>query len=63
MKNKYLSSKYIIWYHEENNCPSNAKLVEQIVGFGHSLLLGNKNDMDDSADASRKVCDNRDKLV
>lgn len=50
-------------WRDENILPGNDKLCEQAVTFYQSMLLGTKSDMDDIANAIRKIYDNRDSLV
>jgi len=42
-------------YRERNHCPVNDQLCEQAVWFGQTMLLGPANDMDDVANAIRKI--------
>ncbi|MBN2312974.1 MAG: DegT/DnrJ/EryC1/StrS family aminotransferase [Sedimentisphaerales bacterium] len=48
---------------ELNQCPDGDRLCDEAVWFFHNLLLGPKSDMDDIANAIRKIYDNRSKLV
>jgi len=48
---------------EQNHCPDNDQLCKEAVWLSQNLLLGTKSDMDDIADAIRKVYENRDKLA
>ncbi len=50
-------------WHEQNILPGNDKLSEQAVTIYQSVLLGSRADMDDIANAVRKVYENRDSLV
>jgi dTDP-4-amino-4,6-dideoxygalactose transaminase len=50
-------------YREENACPDNRQLCEEAVWLNQRLLLGTKKDVDDIADAIRKIYENRDKLA
>jgi hypothetical protein len=49
-------------WREQNILPGNDKLCEQAVTMYQSILLGSKSDMDDIANAIRKVYENRDSL-
>jgi hypothetical protein len=40
------------------SCPLNDQLCLEAVWFGQNMLLGDKKDMDDIADAIEKVCSN-----
>jgi len=42
-------------YRERNHCPVNDRLCEQAVWFGQTMLLGPASDMDDIANAIRKI--------
>jgi perosamine synthetase len=46
-----------------NHCPDGDRLCDEAVWFSQSLLLGPKTDMDDIADAIRKIYESRSKLV
>jgi len=48
---------------QANHCPDNDKLCEETVWLFHSLLLGNKSDMDDIADAIEKIYHNKNELA
>ncbi len=50
-------------YREELHYPDNDQLCEEAVWLGQELLLTDKQDIDDIADAVAKVYENRDKLV
>jgi len=50
-------------YRKELNYPGNEQLCEEAVWIGQNMLLTEKADMDDIANAIRKVHDNRDKLA
>lgn len=43
------------WLEQTLNCPQNDRLCEQAVWFTQNMLLGPKNDMDQIADAIRKI--------
>ena len=43
--------------------PGNDQLCKEAVCFFQNVLLGNKHDMDDIANAILKIYENRDKLV
>lgn len=42
-------------YEERNYCPENDKLCEKAIWFTQTMLLGTKNDMDQIAEAIRKI--------
>ncbi len=50
-------------YRKELNYPGNDQLCEEAVWIGQNMLLTEKSDMDDIANAIRKIYDNRDKLA
>jgi dTDP-4-amino-4,6-dideoxygalactose transaminase len=50
-------------YRRENHLPDNDQLCSEAVWFKQSMLLGEKQDMDDICNAIEKVYANRDKLV
>jgi dTDP-4-amino-4,6-dideoxygalactose transaminase len=50
-------------YRKELNYPANDQLCQEAVCFTQNLLLANKADMDDIADAIQKLYENRDKLA
>jgi len=60
---RLFSESRIRQWHEQNLLPGNDKLCDQAVTFYQSILLGSKSDMDDIANAVRKVYENRDSLV
>ena len=49
-------------YYAQNQCPENDQLCEEAVWFTQNLLLGEKSDMDDIANAIRKIHDNAEKI-
>jgi len=49
------SAKEISGYQARNHCPANDKLCEEAVWFFQTMLLGSKSDMDQIAEAVRKV--------
>jgi dTDP-4-amino-4,6-dideoxygalactose transaminase len=49
-------------YWDELNLPKNDQLCQEAVWFGQNMLLGEKSDMDDIANAIVKIHENRDKL-
>jgi len=49
-------------YREQNQCPESDQLSKEVMGFSGELLLGEKKDMDDIADAIFKIYENKDKL-
>lgn len=50
-------------YRKELNYPDNDQLCQEAVWLGQNMLLTEKADMDDIANAIRKIYDNRDKLA
>jgi dTDP-4-amino-4,6-dideoxygalactose transaminase len=42
-------------WEERNECPENNKLCEEAVWFTQNMFLGTKNDMDQIAEAIRKI--------
>lgn len=50
-------------YEERNHCPENDKLCEKAVWFTQTMLLGTKSDMDQIAEAIRKIQKQADVLV
>jgi len=50
-------------YRKELNYPGNDQLCKEAVWIGQNMLLGNKSDTGDIADAILKVYENRDKLA
>ena len=49
------SSKELAAYEERNHCPENDKLCEEAVFFYQAMFLGTKQDMDQIAEAIRKI--------
>jgi dTDP-4-amino-4,6-dideoxygalactose transaminase len=49
------SEKEISGYEARNHCPANDKLCEEAVWFFQTMLLGSKSDMDQIAEAVRKI--------
>jgi hypothetical protein len=49
------SEKEIKALEDRNQCPENDKLCQEGVWFTQNMLLGNKQDMDQIAEAVRKV--------
>jgi dTDP-4-amino-4,6-dideoxygalactose transaminase len=43
------------WLEQAQNCPQNDKVCEQAVWFTQTMLLGSKSDMDQIAEAVRKI--------
>ncbi|MCK4965715.1 DegT/DnrJ/EryC1/StrS family aminotransferase [bacterium] len=60
---KLYSKERLKRYREENECPQNAKHCEEGMWISHPVLLGTKKDIDDIADAVRKIYENRNKLT
>lgn len=50
-------------YYAQNECPDNDILCEEAVWFDQNMLLGNKEDMDDIANAIWKIYENRDNIA
>ena len=50
----YSESEIAEW-EERNQCPENDKLCEEAVWFFQTMLLGSRHDMDDIAEAIRKI--------
>jgi perosamine synthetase len=48
---------------QQNHCPANDALCEENIRFSQVLLLGERSDMDDIAEAMHKVYDNRAELA
>jgi len=60
---RMFSAKRLREYREQNGCPNCDKVCQDVVAFWSSaMLLGQKEDMDDIANAILKVHENRDKL-
>jgi dTDP-4-amino-4,6-dideoxygalactose transaminase len=57
------SEKRIKDYRDRLSCPEAEQLVNETVGFSHSVLMGTQKDMDDIADAIQKVYENRKELI
>ena len=49
-------------YMERNQCPANDQLCEEAVWFFHNLLIAEKEDMDDIANAIERIYRNADKI-
>jgi len=49
------SSSQLASFHERNACPVNDRLCEEAVWFTQNVLLGSRSDMDQIADAIRKI--------
>ena len=47
--------KQLAAWTERNHCPANDKLCEEAVWFTQTMLLGPREDMDQIADAVRKI--------
>jgi len=57
-KRHYLSiypEKELAAYKERNQCPQNDRLCEEAVWFTQTMLLGPRSDMDQIAEAIRKI--------
>ncbi|MHC4354670.1 MAG: DegT/DnrJ/EryC1/StrS family aminotransferase, partial [Planctomycetota bacterium] len=50
-------------YRRELNYPDNDQLCQEAVWLSQTLLLGNKRDMDDIANAIAKIAANKDQLA
>jgi perosamine synthetase len=53
-KHLYSAARLKQW-HEQNQCPQNDKLCSQAVWFTQNLLLGSRSDVEQIADAVRKI--------
>ena len=60
---KTYSKKQLDFCREQNHCPDNEKLCREAVWLYQTALLGTKDDMNDIADATEKIYENRDKLA
>lgn len=49
------STKTLAEYQERNHCPANDRLCEEAVWMGQTMLLGPRSDMDQIAEAIRKI--------
>jgi len=49
-------------YMERNQCPANDQLCEEAVWFFHNLLMGEKEDMNDIANAIERIYRNADRI-
>ncbi|MGH9340338.1 MAG: aminotransferase class I/II-fold pyridoxal phosphate-dependent enzyme [Acidobacteriota bacterium] len=52
---KIYGSERIQRYLEQNDCPVNDRLCQEALWFGQTMLLGTKRDMDQIAEAIRKI--------
>ena len=52
------SKERLARYREQNNCPHNDELTATAMEFGHHMLMGPREDMDDIAAAFEKVHSN-----
>ncbi len=50
-------------YEERNHCPENDKLCEEAVWFSQTMLIGTRQDMDQIAEAIRKIHEQAGELV
>jgi perosamine synthetase len=57
------SKKQLDHCREQNHCPANDALCEEIVRFSQTMLLGTKQDTDEIADAFQKVYEHRAELT
>ncbi len=60
---KLYSKERLKRYREENDCPNNNQICNEMVVFSQNQLLGTKNDMDDIINAVLKIYENRDQLT
>ena len=60
---KIFSKERLKQYREENRCPSNDRLALEGIWLPQYVFLGDKQDMDDIADAVAKIHDHRDQLA
>jgi dTDP-4-amino-4,6-dideoxygalactose transaminase len=49
------SREYVDKYFKNNECPENDRLCEEAVWFTQTMFLGTKNDMDQIAEAIRRI--------
>ena len=49
------TQKELAEYEERNHCPENDKLCERAVWFTQTMFLGTRSDMDQIAEAIRKI--------
>jgi hypothetical protein len=49
-------------FMEKNQCPENDQLCEEAVWFTQNILLGDKSDMDDIANAIKRIHQNAEKI-
>ena len=47
---------------QENHCPANDALCKETILLSQNLLLGTRQDMEETADAIEKIYENRDQL-
>jgi perosamine synthetase len=59
---RLFSAERIAEWHETNRCPANDRLCEEAIWLGQNVLLGTRQDMEQIAEAFRKVQRNADKL-
>lgn len=59
---RLLPAEKLANHASDNECPECDRLVTQTVGFHQRILLGTRADMDDIANAIRKIYDHREKL-
>jgi perosamine synthetase len=52
---KVYSERELAEYQERNHCPVNDRLCEEAVWFTQTMLLGGKSDMEQIAEAARKI--------
>ena len=57
------SEREISEWHEHNDCPENEKLCEEAVWMFQTMLLGSKSDMEQIAEAIRKIQKHAPELV
>jgi len=50
-------------WHEENHCPANDRLCQEAVWFTQNMLLGTRSDMEQIAEAIRKIRAHADRLA
>lgn len=55
--------EYLRSYLKNNHCPENEKLCEEALWFGQTMMLAERSDMDQVAEAIRKIQRNADQLA
>ncbi len=60
---KVFSEAELASYRQRNHCPENDRLCEEAVWFAQTMLLGSRGDMDQIADAIRKISEHSSELA